>query len=319
MRLPYLILISILLAFQTSAQTDKDKLVGDWKYYLKDRTSFEFLRLNPDGTGLKCFGQTINGRDSLFLNHITTLFITNWNVENENLFLNSKNRVGFKINPDYKFGLDNQSNLMLQGEHLIFSLHPSHLNRNYFQRIVTYQKAEKIKAGYGVNTTSCIVEQRELFSFHPIDSFTKLAEYKGFEDLIPNLVACKHGYEYTQKYYDPPYRIIIPKSVPRWSFGFGNKNFYIRFDSGDNTETSVIIYYDFDDKMKEFYFSEIKSGKEKKNIVRQSNIDIYKTTNWEGKYEGKVFLSNSITVAYYTRDEKLEDMLQKCITSFKYK
>ena len=84
MRLPYLILISILLAFQTSAQTDKDKLVGDWKYYLKDRTSFEFLRLNPDGTGLKCFGQTINGRDSLFLNHITTLFITNW-VERKQL------------------------------------------------------------------------------------------------------------------------------------------------------------------------------------------------------------------------------------------
>ena len=30
------------------------------------------------------------------------------------------------------------------------------------------------------------------------------------------------------------------------------------------------------------------------------------------------FLENSIIVAYYTRDKKLEDRLQKCIASFKY-
>ena len=72
------------------------------------------------------------------------------------------------------------------------------------------------------------------------------------------------------------------------------------------TETSIITNYDFGAEMKDFYFSKIKNGKEKKNIVRQYNLDIYKPTIWEGKCEGKVFLPNSIIVAYYTREENLE-------------
>jgi hypothetical protein len=320
MRQSYVIFLLLFLTLRTSAQTERDKLVGDWKCYLKDKSSFEFLRLNSDGTGLKCFGQTIDARDSLFLNHVTTLLITNWRIEKGKLFLDSKNTVSFKVNSEYSFQLDNQNNLKLEGEHLIFYLYPSYLNRKEFQRTITYQKAEKTPSGYGVNTASCIVKQRNLFSFHPIDSLTQLAEYKGFDDLIPYIVACNHGYEYTQKYHDAAYSLIIPKSVRGWSFGFGNKNFYIRFDSEDDKpETSIVIYYDFDDEMKDFYFSEIKEGKEKKNIVRQNNLDIYKTTNWEGKHEGKVFLPNSIIVAYYTRDKKLEEILQNCIVSFKYK
>jgi hypothetical protein len=68
--------IFLFFCLQLTAQTDKDKLAGDWKLYLKDKISFEFLRLNSDGTGLKCFGQTINGNDTFFLNHVTTLQIT---------------------------------------------------------------------------------------------------------------------------------------------------------------------------------------------------------------------------------------------------
>lgn len=52
--------------------------------------------------------------------------------------------------------------------------------------------------------------------------------------------------------------------------------------------------------------------------MRQDKLDIYKTINWEGKHEGKVFLPNSIVVAYYTHDKNMESSLQQCITSFKY-
>src|SRR4030095_7369907 len=156
MRRPYLIFLFLFLEVQASAQIEKDQLIGDWKCYSKDKTSFEFLRLSPDGTGLKCFGQTIGGKDSLFLNHVTTLLITNWRSEKGTLVLDSKNTVSFKLNPEYKVELDNQNNLRLQGEHLIFYLYPSYLNRSEFQRTVTYQKAAKIPGDHGVNAASCI-------------------------------------------------------------------------------------------------------------------------------------------------------------------
>ena len=142
----------------------------------------------------------------------------------------------------------------------------------------------------------------------------------GFDDLIPHIVSCHSGYEYIQKYYDPSYSIEIPSSILSWSFGFGNKDFYISLDSDekDSSETSIVIYYDFGNEMKEFYFSEIQKGKEKKDVVKRNNHDIYKGRNWQGKYEGKVFLDNSMVVAYYTRDETIQEKLQQCITTFKY-
>lgn len=316
-----LVLIFLFLCLQLTAQTDKDKLVGDWKLYLKDKTSFEFLSLNPDGTGLKCFGQTINGKDTLFLNHITTLQITKWKVAKAKLILESNNAVSFNVNPEYKLSFVRNDKIHLDGEHLIFYLYPSILNRREFQRSITYQRADKIPKDYGVNTASCIVKDRYLFALSQIDNATQLATYKGFDDLIPYIVSCNNGYEYAQKYHDPPYSLEIPNSIHKWSFGFGNKNFYISFnsDDSDTSETSIVIYYDFDNEMKDYYFSQIQKGKEKKEIVKQNNLDIYKTINWQGKYEGKVFLNNSIVIAYYTKDKKFEEKLQQCITSFKYK
>jgi hypothetical protein len=317
----YFYFLTLLLnCFLSKAQTNKDRLIGDWKFYLSDNINFEFLRLNADGTGIKCFGQTTNGKDSLFENHITALMIKNWKVEKQKLIIQSINNLSFEINPGYKLTILNEDKIQLEGEHLKYNLYPSKLNRKEFNRAVTYQRANTIPSEHGIATATCISKEK-IFTFKPIDSSTQVAEYKGFQDLIPHLVGCNYGYEYTHKYFDPSYSLIIPNLIKKYSFGFGNKNFYISLDSekGDSSETSIVIYYDFDDEMKNYYFSEIKNGKEKKNIVNQNNLAIYKTINWQGKYEGKVFLKNSIFVAYYTRDQKLEGMLQKCITSFRYK
>jgi hypothetical protein len=317
----YLLIIFLFFFLQATAQTYKDKLLGDWKFYLGDKTSFEFLRLNADGTGIKCFGQTLNGKDTLFENHVTTLFITKWKVEKQKLVIESTNDLTYKINPEYKLAFIDNGKIELEGEHLVFSRYPSILNRKDFYRVVTYQKADNIPKDYGVNTAKCISLQRDLFLFKAIDSLTQLAEYKGFDDLIPNIVGCRTGFEFVQKYHDPPYTLVIPTSLKNRSFGFGNKDFYISFisEEGDKSETSIAIYYDFDNEMKEYYFSQIKNGKVKEDIIKVNNLDIYKSINWQDKYEGKVFLDNSIVVAYYTREEKLQAKLQKCITSFKYK
>jgi hypothetical protein len=302
------------------AQTNRDKLIGDWKFYLRDNINFEFLRLNGDGTGIKCSGQTINGKDSLFENHITALLITNWKIDKQNLIIQSNNNLSFNINPNYKLAILNDDKIQLEGEHLMYNLFPSWLNRKEFSRTLIYQRASTIQTGHGITTMTCISKEK-IFTFKPIDANTQIVEYIGFPDLIPHLVSCNYGFEYAPKYFDPPYSIVIPTLIKHHSFGWGNKNFYISLNSEDNdsSETSIVIYYDFDDKMKSYYFSEINNGKEKKHIVRQNNLNIYKTINWQGKFEGKVFLENSLFVAYYTRNQKLEEMLQKCITSFKYK
>ena len=39
------------------------------------------------------------------------------------------------------------------------------------------------------------------------------------------------------------------------------------------------------DELKDFYFLQIEKGKEKKDIVKLNSFDIYKTTNWQGKYD----------------------------------
>jgi hypothetical protein len=57
--------------------------------------------------------------------------------------------------------------------------------------------------------------------------------------------------------------------------------------------------------------------KEKRILLAKIIWTFYTTTNWEASMK-EGFLENSIIVAYYTRDKKLEDRLQKCIASFKY-
>jgi hypothetical protein len=311
----------LFLCQQLIAQTEKEKLVGDWKFYLKDRINFEFLRLNSDGTGLKCFGETINSNDTLFINHITTLKITNWRISKGNLILESENTVSFKINPEFKLSFLENGQIELEGEHLIYSRYPSFLNRKDFQRSVTYQKSDKIRKEYGVNSASCIAEDRHLISLTKIDSATQIAAYNGFDDLIPHIISCNGGYEYTQHYKDLSYSLKIPNSIHSWSFGFGNKLFYISLntDKGNISETSILIYYDFADNLKNFYFSEIEKGSQKKNIVRQNDKDIYLTDYDPDKFEGRYFAGNSIIIMYYTKDEKLQAELQKCITTFHYR
>lgn len=188
------ILVLTLSCFESEAQTNKDRLIGDWKFYLSDKTNFEFLRLNSDGTGIKCFGNTINGKDSLFVDHITTLIIKNWKVENKRLIIESTNNLSFDINPNYKLTFQDNDQIQLQGEHLIFNRFPSWLNRKDFDRTVTYQKANKISLGYGATVATCITREK-IFSFTPVDSSTQIVEYKGFHDLIPHIISCSPGYD----------------------------------------------------------------------------------------------------------------------------
>jgi len=55
--------------------------------------------------------------------------------------------------------------------------------------------------------------------------------------------------------------------------------------------------------MRDFYFSEMRQGKREKDSVMANGRSIYRTKNWQGKYEGDIFLDNSLMVSYYAKDE----------------
>lgn len=306
------------LSLNVRAQTDKNFWIGEWKSYLSDSITFEYLQLNEDGSGLKCYGKTYNGEDSLFRKHVSTHPITNWKVEKDKLIIVS-NLGDFGLDSEYRFKVLNDSSVTLMGGHVLLGNMPSRLNKELHTRSVTYRRPWKYGKEFGIKTAPCVMKQK-LFSFQPIDSKLQLAKYVGFEDLMPHLEGCRTEFEFAKRYVDPPYSLKIPASVKGWSFGYGNKEYYMRFNtpSGDKSEMTIVVYYDFRNEMKDHYFSQVKNGKEKGEVVKVNGRDVYLGLNWQKKFEGKVFLENNIVVAYYTPDDKMQKMLQDCITSFKY-
>jgi hypothetical protein len=316
----YLLFLLFFWNVPVQAQTAVDSLVGDWKCYLADSASFEFLRLNPDGTGIKCFGHTVDGEDKLFLDGDATLTITRWRAEGNKLIIESKNKDHFQADPEFRYTWVNGTKLSLEGEHILLGFYPSDLIKKRFQRVVVYQRPSTFAAGYGIKAATCLFKDLALFSLRPIDSTFQLAEYKGFDDLIPHLISCNVNFLLVPHYPDPPYSLMIPRGIHRWSFGYSNMAFYISLQSKeeDDPVTTIQIYYDFDNSLRNFYFTEMQNGKREKDSVLQNGRAIYKTKSSQGKFEGDIFVGHSLIVSYFTKDEKMQEALQMCIASFQY-
>lgn len=306
-------------ALKGYAQTANSSYVGEWKSYMVDSITFEYLKLNPDGTGLKCFGKTLNGKDYFYEDQITALIITKWWVTGNRLILQNKNKLSFDIDNEYQLGQSANGGIALLGEHLRLGVYPSFLNRKENYREVSYQRSEKLK-GYGATVLPCVLSSRP-FSYAPVDNSTQLATYAGFADLVPHLLGCSSEYEFAKRYYDPSYTIKLPASLKKLSIGYGTRNFYysLNTEESDKDETSIVIYYDFADEMKDRFFSRNKKENKNPEIVTVNGRNVYLGKNWQNKFEGKIFLENHLVIAYYTFNSKLENQLRDCIASFKYR
>lgn len=319
-----LILLQLLFVAIAIAQHKPDFFVGEWKSYMSDSTTFEYLRLDADGNGIKGVGKTINGKDTILANNFAFMQITDWEVINDQLIIESKH--GFMFDTSGIYIIQNKSmyekGFTLFGDHLQLGIYPSRQNfsKDTFKRPIRYVDSEAIRGDFGVRTAKCIVEM-EIFTFEEMDSFFRKFHYIGFDDLIPHLVGCTREFNFVHKYPDPAYEILLPKDFDTWSFGYGNENFYISFRSRNDTitETSIDIYYDFIDSDKNYYFSKIEKGEEEKNLTSFQGKDLYLFKNWQKKFSGEIFYDNHICLAYYTRDKSKEEMLKQCIASFKYK
>lgn len=321
MRKQYLFYALFFWGLHSVAQTTNTPFIGAWKCYLADSATFEFLNLNADGSGIKGFGKTIEGRDKIFMDNVSLLTITHWFVKGDTIIMLSESKAHFQANPQYRYVWKEGGYLELDGEHILLGIYPSYLTKDQFQRTVVYQKADLISHHEGTSAGKCIVDDLTLFKFSTLDSTWQMAEYKGHEDLIPDIVSCGAQYQYINHYNDVPFSLMIPRSVQDWSFGYGDMSFYISLNSieKDDPVTSIVIHYDFNNELRGFYFSQMHEGKRERDSVLLKGKCIYKTKNWQGKYEGDLFLDHSLIVSYYTKDEKQQEMLQNCIASFKYK
>lgn len=312
--------LCLLSTISLLGQSRMDFYVGEWKSYLTDNSTFDYLKLNKDGTGIKAIGKTINGKDTILNDHHSFMQITNWKVKKKELTIELKHALMYEPNGTYFIEKTDEKTITLVGDHFELGIYPSPGNKETFNRSVTFTKSKFIDIdNYGVRTDTCLFEMK-IIDFEELDSTFQTSSYRGFDDLIPHLVGCTQEFKFVSKFNDPPYELRLPSDFNSWSFGYGDDNFYISFANNNDsiTETSIVIYYDFVDNNKNYYFSQIDKGKEVKNMISFEGKDLYLFKNYQKKSSGKIFFDNHMYVAYYTHDKTKEEVLRKCIASFRY-
>ncbi|MBD77814.1 MAG: hypothetical protein CL840_02580 [Crocinitomicaceae bacterium] len=311
-----LIFTCFITAFSAlSAQNRNPELVGEWKSYLKDNTTFYYLKLSSDGSGEKCIGKTINGRDTLLRNEMSYVKILDWGLSGKNLNLQIKHDLMFEPNGSYKMKQNKDGSLTLNGSHFTLGFFISHLNKDAFMGSVTFQKSDQIEGEFGVIPDTCIYDIDE-FTFEKVDSGSFRATYVGFDDIIPYILGCSLGFEFPKEFKVPAFELTLPDSYKFGIHGMGTNSYDVGFiDISDTiSESVVIIYFDFDG------VSEKSHSKDKEvTLINYKGKKIYTHLSWQKKYAGDVFYSPNIYLSYRTFNKEKEDELRAIVTSFKFK
>jgi hypothetical protein len=311
---------SLILLWSCNAQNKNARIAGKWKSYLADSVTFDYLELNKDGTGRKGFGQTIEGKDSLFERHIATFKITSWKLQGDKLTLQADHALDYSPGFEYKVKWNTPGQIELTGENIDLDIFPSQKNRSRFTRTVRYIHADSLEVETSASFRRCIVWEKP-FTYQKADSLSSKAIYRGFDDLIPYLLGCKDEFPFASSYKDNPYSITVPHNFTRLSLGFGKYEFYYTLyaDSDPNAENRIEIYYDFDNSIRDAFFRDLDKDKINAKLLSISGKDVYQYINYDGKRAGRCIIGNSLIVAYYTVDPKLEPLLLRCIASFEYR
>jgi hypothetical protein len=308
----------VLLTFSLLSQSKSD-LIGKWKSYESDSSSFHYLELNKNGSGFKGMGKTINGKDSIYTGDKSFFEIKKWKLLGQSVLITFKEKKFLPVTFEYKLEDSVNRSFKLSGVHYGFGVYPSRLNMQDFEKTIEFKEASTFKNMIGQKTDKC-VNQYDLFDFLSLNDSIKYAKYIGFNDLIPHLLGCTQDFQFIKSYNDSAYIINVPDNFNYWSIGYGNHNFYYKFSDTRDTssETSIVIYYDFEDKKKTHFLKQIEEGKKEKKVVIENKEEIYLFKNWQKKYSGKIFYDNHLSISYFTKDKSKEVLLQRCIASFFY-
>lgn len=231
------------------AQEKDNYYIREWKSYYEDSISFEYLKLTAKGDGVRAFGQTINGKDTLFLDR--GIKIVNWLVTADTLFVMAEIMPG---RPYYRYTINKKENNHFEAIEENDLLRIYDKNKKNLKKL-NFKVADNANANANVRVSiaQCIYEM-DLFAFQEIDAVYKLVKKKAIENIIDHILNCKAGFQYVTTYKDKPFKLTIPKYLGKYSFGSGDNNFYISFDDFAGVlDRSIVVYYDFKNEHKEFF------------------------------------------------------------------
>jgi hypothetical protein len=305
-------LVFLTATFMLRAQEKDDYFIKEWKSYYEDGISFDYLQLAANGEGVRAFGQTINGKDTLFLER--GIRIIDWRVMADTLFVIAATMPG---RPYYRYTISRKEKDHFDAIEENDLLRIYDKNKKNLKRL-SFRLATNLPVTTNAPALPCIYDLN-LFTFQETNAVYKLVKKKAIENIIGHLVNCKSGFQYVTTYTDRPFQLKLPKYLGEYSFGTGDNKFYISFnDLADSPARSIVVYYDFNNEGRDYFFKQLKEGKQALDTLVVDHKKVYRFKNWQGKYAGQLFLPNNIIVGYYTLDKAAEQQLQECIASFKF-
>lgn len=310
-----LLLILVLTKLKGYSQTEEKFFQREWKRYYNDSISFKYLKLTKNGTNLIAFGQTLNGKDTIY--QYDHNVINDWHINDDTLTLLTNFRDGQMIR---KYLIRNKKRNSFEASGLNSKV-PNFLKDSawYSQNEFKFIDSKTLKGCYGTNNAKCLSEL-SLFTYEALDSLNNNFDYKGVGNIIPHIMNCGTGSMYVSSFEDSPYRLKVPKTLDNYSFEFDDNEFEIILSSSSDTiETCIVIYFDFIGYSKKDFLKRFKPGRLKAEKIIENNKEIYLFKNLSNEYSGEVFYDKHIHIGYYTRNAKLESQLRDCISSFKYK
>lgn len=143
------------------------------------------------------------------------------------------------------------------------------------------------------------------------------------KDPIPNLVArlrsCSSQYHYSYSFTDHPFELIIPDYLTKVGYGYSNENFEIDFYDADDKEGKIIFSYDFAGARKSWFMDQTHAPESKATEKSINGTKLWAFRNWNGEFAGFIFLTDQLSISYYTPLASHIPDLEKALVTFKWK
>lgn len=294
------------------------RLTREWRKYEGGSTIFEFIKLNPDGTGTKGYGRDFNGNIIYFTNDSHFLEINDWYITNKKLYLHTDSKYLFSRLSKYKFS-DNGDAIILDGYHLRNDVLNDVTPKDQLLRKIRYE-------AYNPNSHDGKIET--CFTFMGLLEFKKKndkfseARIRAVDDIIPHLMSCPStsfdpdAVQFTI----PEIKLLVPAGFNNTMHSYGQSSCGITMSEYKAEDGSFIgITYDIDGEVKKNFLKKIESGKINAEKVTVNGFEIFKYNSGYFPAEAMIFLNENIIVRYNTMDTEFEDLLLECVTSIKIK
>jgi hypothetical protein len=142
------------------------------------------------------------------------------------------------------------------------------------------------------------------------------------KDPIPNLIArlksCHPQFHYSYSFTDHPFELIIPGYLTKIGYGDADEKFEICFYDADDTKGKMVITYDFAGEYQRWFMEHIHDPEEKATERSINGTKVWSFLNQDGQFAGIIFITDYLSIAYYTHSAFLISNLEKALVTFKW-